>query len=153
RAMIRVAATFAALALSLPAAAMIGGALPATDGVGRTVVMLTGSHGTFCSGVSLAPKLVFTPAHCVLPGAHFKLIEFEAARTPPLKDITSIARHPDFDVNAVLRHRVTADVAVLSLAAPSKSAAAILAPATAGVPLAAGDRLLVAGFGLTTRGD
>ena len=42
------------LACSLPAAAMVGGAQPASDGAGRATVMLTGSHGTFCSGVALA---------------------------------------------------------------------------------------------------
>ena len=40
---------------------------------------------------------------------------------------TDVARHPEFDVNAVLRHRVTADVAVLALAAPLNVAVATLA--------------------------
>ena len=93
---------------SLPAAAMVGGAQPTNEGAGRAVVMLTGSRGTFCSGVALARDLVLTAAHCVLPGADYKLVEFDAARQPVLKDIADIARHPDFDVNAVSapsRHR------------------------------------------------
>ena len=140
-----------ALAFSLPAGAMVGGAQPATDAVARAVVMLTGSHGTFCSGVALAPMLVLTAAHCVLPGADYKLIEFDAARQPALKDVAAIARHPEFDVNAVLRHRVTADVALLKLAAPAKTAAAALAPPA--LPIAAGDRFVVAGYGLAVHGD
>jgi len=150
--MIRVvAALTCALVTSLPAAAMVGGAQPTTEGAGRAVVMLTGSRGTFCSGVALARDLVLTAAHCVLPGATYKFIDFDAARQPVLKDIADIARHPDFDVNAVLRHRVTADVALLKLAAPVKIAPALLGPA--GGAVAVGDRFVVAGYGVAVRDD
>jgi hypothetical protein len=140
-----------ALAQSLPAAAMVGGAQPASDGAGRAAVMLTGSHGTFCSGVALARDLVLTAAHCVLPGADYKLVELDAARQPALKDLTTIVRHPEFDVNAVLRHRVTADVALIKLAALLKIVPALLAPPD--VAVAAGDRFVVAGYGLALRDD
>jgi secreted trypsin-like serine protease len=113
--------------------------------------MLTGSHGTFCSGVALTRDLVLTAAHCVLPGADYKLVEFDAARQPALKDIARISRHPEFDVNAVLRHRVTADVALLKLAAPQTIVPATLAPA--GGSVAVGDRFVVAGYGVAVRGD
>jgi secreted trypsin-like serine protease len=149
--LVRGVAFAGALVASLPAAAMVGGAAPAGDGAGRAVVMLTGSHGTFCSGVALAPSLVLTAGHCVLPGADYKLIEFDAVRRPTLKDISVIARHPEFDVNAVLRHRVTADLAVLALATPLNVAAAMLAPA--GGAVAVGDRFMVAGYGVAVRGD
>jgi Trypsin len=98
-----------ALACACTLNAMVGGAPPAGEDAGGAVVMLTGSHGTFCSGVALARDLVLTAAHCVLPGAGYKLIEFDGAGQPVLKDLAAIARHPDFDVNAVLRHRVTAE--------------------------------------------
>jgi hypothetical protein len=112
--------------------------------------MLTGSQATFCSGVALARDLVLTAAHCVLPGATYKLVEFDGARQPVLRDLRAIARHPDFDVNAVRRHRVTADVALIN-AAPLKVSPAPLMPA--GASVAAGDRLVVAGYGVAVRGD
>jgi len=150
--MIRCAVALAcALAGAPPAAAMVGGAPPADDTAGRAVVMLTGSRGTFCSGVALARALVLTAAHCVLPGADYKLVELDAARRPQLKDIAGIARNPGFDVNAVLRHRVTADIALLKLAAPLNVVPASLGPAAGSV--AAGDRFTVAGFGVAVRGD
>ncbi len=144
---------FAAAALLLPAraAAMVGGAAPANEGVGRAVAMITGSRGTFCSGVALARDLVLTAGHCVLPGADYKLVEFDAARHPTLKDVASIARHPDFDVTAVLRHRATADVGLLKLAAPLALATAPLAPA--GGSVTAGDQFIVVGLGLARPGD
>ena len=74
--MIRAAAAIlCAVVTSLPAKAMVGGAQPTNEGAGRAVVMLTGSHGTFCSGVALARELVLTAAHCVLPGADYKLVD------------------------------------------------------------------------------
>jgi hypothetical protein len=132
------------------AIAMVGGAPPAGE-TGRAVVLLVGSHGQSCTGVTLARDLVLTAGHCVLPGSDYKLVEFDAAHTPTLKDIASIARHPGFDVNAVLRHRVTADVALLKTAAPMKNPSAVLAPA--GGTVAVGDRLVVIGYGLAKPGD
>lgn len=150
--MIRIGAAFVfTLWSSLPVAAMVGGAQPANEGQRRGVVMLTGSQGTFCSGVALARDLVLTAAHCVLPGADYKLVELDAQRQPSLMDITRIARHPAFDVNAVLRHRVTADVALLKLAEPVKIVPAMLAPS--GGSVAAGDRFVVTGYGVAARGD
>jgi len=87
----------------------------------------------------------------VLPGAGYKLIEFDGARQPVLKDLAAIARHPDFDVNAVLRHRVTADVALIKLAASMRLVPAPLASDAGSV--AAGDRFVVAGYGVAVRGD
>ena len=150
--MIRYAVALAcALASAPPAAAMVGGAQPADDTAGRAVVMLTGSQGTFCSGVALARDLVLTAAHCVLPGADYKLVELDAARRPQLKDIASIVRNPGFDVNAVLRHRVTADVALIKLASPLSIVPAPLGPGAGSV--VAGDRFTVAGFGVAVRGE
>jgi hypothetical protein len=146
-----VVALACAVAWSLPVAAMVGGAQPSSDGAGRATVMLTGSHGTFCSGVALARDLVLTAAHCVLPGADYKLVELDARRPPALKDLATIVRHPEFDVTAVLRHRVTADVALIKLTAPLRIVPAMLGPL--GGAVAAGDRFVVAGYGLATRGD
>jgi hypothetical protein len=150
--MIRIAiALTCACTLSSSLNAMVGGAPPADKDTGGAVIMLTGSHGTFCSGVALTRDLVLTAAHCVLPGASYKVIEFDGARQPMLKDLATIATHPDFDVNAVLRHRVTADVALVKLAAPLKILPAPLAPD--GGSVAAGDRFVVAGYGVAVRGD
>ena len=145
-----IAALACCLVICASAAAMVGGAAPAGE-AGKSVVLFVGSRGTSCTGVAIARDLVLTAGHCVLPGADYKLVEFDAPRPPALKDIANIARHPEFDVNAVLRHRVTADVALLKLAAPFATAPATLPPA--GSAVAVGDRLVVVGYGLATPGD
>jgi hypothetical protein len=134
-----------------PAVAMVGGAVPAADGAGRSAVLIVGSHGTSCTGVALRRDLVLTAGHCVLPGSDYKLVRLDLAHRPTLKDVVQIARHPEFDVDAVSRHRVTADVALLKVAMPLETTPATLAPADGTV--AVGDAFVVAGFGVTIRGD
>ena len=150
--MIRIAIVLGCVcALASSGAAMVGGAPPTSEGAGRAVVMLTGSHGTFCSGVALGRELVLTAAHCVLPGADYKIVEFDAARQPQLRDVARITAHPKFDLQAMLAHRATADVALVRLAAPLAG----VEPAALAPPLsvAPGDRFTVAGYGVAIRHD
>jgi secreted trypsin-like serine protease len=131
---------------------MVGGAPVAPAGIARHVVLIVGSRGNSCTGVAIARDLVLTVAHCVLAGAEYKLVDYDAARRPVLKDVREVARHPQFDANAALRHQVTADIALLRLAEPLP---AVMEPAVLGtrVPTAVGESFLVAGFGVTVRGD
>jgi secreted trypsin-like serine protease len=147
-----VATTALALLLSSPAVAIVGGAAPSTEGVGRSVVTIVGSRGNFCTGSLIAPTLVLTVAHCVQPGADYKIVEYGADRTPELKDVKRVAAHPGFQMQAMLAHRATADVALLQLASPAKGKVV----ATLGVPqlpIAPGNPFTVAGIGVTVRGD
>jgi hypothetical protein len=147
--MLRALAVIVGLSAPLAVAAMVGGAASAPK-FNQAVVMLTGHRG-FCSGAAVAPDLVLTAGHCVMPGGDYKLVAFDADHQATLKDIASIARHPEFDANAVMRHRVTADVALLKFAAPISRAPVPLGPA--GFKVAPGDALLVAGYGLAKPGD
>jgi Trypsin len=140
------------LTLSVSAAAMVGGAPPASDDVARHVVLIVGSRGNSCTGVAVARDLVLTVAHCVLAGADYKLVDYDAAHRPMLRDVAAIVRHPHFDLNAMLAHRATADLALIKLAEPLPPG---IVPAVLGarVPTMAGESFVVAGFGVTVRGD
>jgi secreted trypsin-like serine protease len=147
---------FAALAVAGvpgPADGMVGGAPPAASGAGRSVVMILGSGGTACTATAIAPDLLLTAAHCVLPGSDYKLADIWSASRPQLKDITRIERDPQFELKRLLGHLATADVAVAKLAQrlPAKIPAVPLDDATA--PAAPGERFVVAGYGVTVRGD
>src|SRR5205809_1079145 len=107
RAMRLLAALDCLLASYIEAPAMVGGAELAPDAIGRSVVVIVGSHGNSCTGTALARDLVLTAAHCVLPGADYKIVEFDAARRPLLRDIARITTHPTFDPK---KHRAGADV-------------------------------------------
>jgi len=141
-----------ALLAAPPAYAIVGGGTPSTDGVGRSVVTIVGSRGNFCTGALIAPKLVLTAAHCVQPGADYRIVEYDADRQPQLQGIKSVAIHPAFNMQAMLAHRATADVALLQLDAPVKGKVPSLS-GVPNIPIMVGDRFTIAGIGVTVRGD
>jgi hypothetical protein len=145
-----------ALALTLllsfcaPAAAMVGGAAVLSSSA-QPVVMIVSDRGSFCSGTAIARDLVLTAAHCVLPGANYKLLEFDAERKPVLRDVARVARHPQFQLKTLLAHRATADVALIKLERPLSVSPTRLADPS--LRAAVGDRFTIRGYGLAVRGD
>jgi len=135
-----------------PAHAMVGGAPPAENGLGRVVVTVVGSRGNFCSGALIAPDIVLTAAHCVPADATTKIVAYDARRQPTLLDVRRAAAHPRYNSRGIANHRASADVALLQLAAPMAggSAAPLGSPR---VPIAAGARFTAAGIGVTRPGD
>jgi hypothetical protein len=142
----------AALLIAAPARAIVGGGVPSAEGVGRAVVTIVGSRGNFCTGRLIAPKLVLTAAHCVQPGAVYKIVQYGVDKQPQLQDVRSVAIDPAFDMQAILAHRATADVALLQLEAapPGKTPAMLGAPQ---MPIVVGSRFTIAGVGVTIRGE
>jgi secreted trypsin-like serine protease len=150
--LLRTLAVAATLLVAAPADAIVGGGTPSAEGVGRAIVTIVGSRGNFCTGALIAPKLVLTAAHCVQPGAEYKIVEYGPDRQPLLQDVKAIAVHPGFNAQAMLAHRATADVALLQLETPAKgkTPAALGMPA---IPINVGSRFTIAGIGVTVRGD
>lgn len=141
-----------ALATLSPAHAMVGGAPSAENGIGRSVVTIVGSRGNFCSGALIAPDIVLSAAHCVAPGATYKLVAYDARRRPTLLDVRRLATHPQFNAKGIQAHRASADVALLQLAAPPPGKA--IAPyGEPRQPITVGTRFTVAGIGVTKHGD
>jgi len=147
----------ALLALCAPAVAMVGGAAPAGDGIGRSLVMIVGARATLagartnvCTGAALARDLVLTAAHCVAPGATYNAY---TGRNAPAMAIKTIQAHPRFDPQSYALNRATADVALVKLAAalPQRFVPVPLDHDAAGV--AVGDRFVIAGFGVTAAGS
>jgi len=134
------------------AAAMVGNAQPAEPSVARLLLLIVGSRGTSCTGVAIARDLILTAAHCAAPDVEYKFVTFDSAGNPKLNDISAIRRHPQFDLNAFLNHRATADVALMKTTLPLPTT---FAPARIGVAqgVAVGQKLLIAGYGLAVPGD
>jgi secreted trypsin-like serine protease len=144
-------ALIAALYACAPAHALVGGAQVLSNASGRPIVMITSNRGSFCTGTAIARDLVLTAAHCVQPGADYKLVEFDAQRQPTLRDVAGIIRHPQFSLQTLLAHRATADVALLKLASPLSVTPVPLVGARDRV--AVGERFAVHGYGVSARGD
>jgi secreted trypsin-like serine protease len=141
-----------ALLLATPAHAVVGGGTPQTDGVARAVVTIVGSRGNFCTGSLIAPKVVLTVAHCVQPGADYKILDRIANGQPQLLDVRTVAIHPSFNMQAMQAHRATADVALLQLEIPLKGKSTVPVGAP-NIPIKVGSRFTIAGIGVSVRGD
>jgi len=141
-----------ALLSAKPAHAIVGGGAPSDEGIGRSVVTIVGSRGNFCSGALIAPSLVLTAAHCVQPGAVYKIVEYGADRQPQLQDVRAVGVHPAFNMQAMTAHRATADVALLHLEAPPRGKnVAVLGELQ--LPIVPGSRFTIAGIGVGIRGE
>lgn len=149
---VRLSSIAAAILLASPAHAIVNGGTPQTDGVARAIVTIVGSRGNFCTGSLIAPKIVLTVAHCVQPGADYKIVAYGADGKPELQNIRTVAIHPGFTMQAMQSHRATADVALLQLEIPlkGKSTVAVSSPQ---IPIQAGSRFTIAGIGVTVPGD
>jgi Trypsin len=88
----------------------------------------------------------------VQPGAVYKIVEYRADRQPQLQDVRNVSIHPGFNMEAIMAHRATADVALLQLEAPvqGKNPAALGVPR---VPILVGSRFTIAGIGVAIRGE
>jgi len=143
--------TLAAVSMT-PALAVVGGAPLASENLARSVVMIVGSFGTLCTATVIAPDLLLTVAHCVEPGAEYKLVDAESGQAPVLKDIARIERHPQLALKRLFAHLATADVALLKLAASLTAEFAPLPLDEPTHPATVGDSFTIAGYGVSARG-
>jgi hypothetical protein len=144
----RVLAALACLMLCAPAGALTGNAPPAVGWAARSIVMVVDAKGDLCTGTALAADLVLTAAHCVTRLIDYQVKVYQSGTSIPVR---SIARHPRFDYANYAASRATADVALLKLVAPLPE---IVMPAVLAPPrrVAVGERLTIAGFGVTLAG-
>lgn len=144
-----IAAALVVLLNATPAAAMVGGAAPVNGA--HAAVTIVGSRGNFCTGSYIARDLVLTAAHCVVPGADYKIVVYDGERRPSLRDVARIARHPQFNLDNYNKARVTADVALIKLPSPAQVTPVPLSGARLSVQ--PGDRFVVSGLGVAAQGD
>ena len=137
--------------LCAPAAAVVGGATVARNtGAGRHIVMIVSTRGNLCAGTALTRDLVLTAAHCVAPAATYRVLTPDG--TPPGLPILSIAVHPRYNPKDFLGGRVTADVALLKLESPLPGNIVPVGLAS-NYAVKAGDRLVIAGYGVIAVGN
>ncbi|MBI3699088.1 MAG: S1 family peptidase [Afipia sp.] len=130
--------------------AITGSRSAASDAVARSVVTIIGSRGTVCTGTLIAPAIVLTAGHCIASGTTYRVID-STTQPPRLVTAQKAVTHPQFNMQTMLAHRATADVALLQLPSPvpKKSPAILGAPR---IPIQPGSRFTVAGVGVTTSG-
>jgi hypothetical protein len=138
---------------SAPAVAIVGTTDPASEAIGRHVVMVVGQRGSACSGTAIARDLVLTAAHCLEPGGSYTVLVPEQGRRPQTARVVRFERHPEFDAETARAQRETADLALVKLAEPLPRR---IVPAPLGTRdfFLIGDRFVIAGYGIDfIRGD
>ena len=123
------------------------GTFRANQAIARHVVLIVGTQ-SLCSGVAIASDLVLTAAHCVLANGKYRLVTFEG-RQASVRDVARVVPHPQFS----LQTGEFQDLALVKLAAspPPNLRPAPLSDRRA--PASFGDRFIVAGFGVATKGQ
>ncbi|HEY7247654.1 MAG TPA: trypsin-like serine protease [Xanthobacteraceae bacterium] len=130
-----------------PARAVVGGAPLANQAIARHVVLIIGAH-SLCSGVAIASDLVLTAAHCVLANGKYRLVTFEG-RQASVREVARVVPHPQFSLQ-------TGELQDLALVKLAPSPPPNLSPAALSdrrAPASFGDRFIVAGFGVASRGQ
>ena len=97
--------------------------------------------------------MLLTAAHCVQPGADYKLVASKVGEAPVLKDIARIEREPQFDMKRLFGHLATADVALIKLAEPLPARIPPVRIGSETESVAVGDTLVVVGYGDSVRGE
>jgi hypothetical protein len=138
-------------ALTTPSGAITGSRSAPSETIARSVVTIIGSRGTVCTGSLIAPNIVLTAGHCIAPGTSYRVID-SSAQPPLLITAQKATAHPQFNMQTMLAHRATADVALLLLpkSVPNKSPATLGLPR---IPIQPGSRFTVAGVGVTRSGS
>jgi secreted trypsin-like serine protease len=140
------------LLVTTPVQAMVGGARETSGDEARSIVMLLGSGGRYCTATAIARDLLLTAAHCVPTGSEYRLLQYEDGK-PALKPVARIARHPSFNANFTGQDRATADLALVKLADPLPGSVRIARLAPRRDRVQAGETFRVVGYGLSVPGD
>lgn len=153
-AFVRLFLAIASLAiLSNSARALVG---PTLDGAAyRTHVIMvlaqSGRGAGFCSGVTLAPNVVLTAAHCVAAPAATRVHFRDSNGAPVLMNVRRVARHPLYRADAVQARAKSVDLALVETAGPLPEA---FAATSIGEAIhQPGGAFDVVGFGVARAGD
>jgi secreted trypsin-like serine protease len=138
-------AALSLIACAGPTLAITGKAPPASGVFGRAIVMLVDEKEDLCTATALTREVVLTAAHCVM-GMHKGSVK--VYQTGGTIQVRAALPHPQFDAKAYSLARATADLALVKLDKPLPDIVmpVELAPARR---VAAGERLTIAGFGVT----
>lgn len=130
-----------------PAFAVVGGEpVGPNDPESRWTVRVEAGDGQLCTGVAIGRRLVLTAAHCVINGGSFRVAAGPPGARPQMIRVERIAAHDSFLPGRTPSTQPGVDLAVLRLA---RDLPAAIEPTRPGGWMQAGERVTIAGFGLS----
>lgn len=136
----------AALAPSPAAAIIAGEPVRSSDQIRRWTVKVESSKGELCSGVVLSQRIILTAAHCVIAGGRFTVSALDDRMRRRSIRATHVIAHDSFLPGRTPSTQPGIDLALLRLAEPLAGA---IEPVSIGAGMGVGERLTIAGFGLS----
>lgn len=140
------------IGLAVPAEAVVRGqASRDPDGLRASTVRVENSHGELCSGAIIAPDVVLTAAHCVLQRSRYRVVATDRRFKTRTLAASQVTVHPAFVPGTTPRGQPGIDLALIKLDRPVGDDFVPLDPA-ATVAVEPGERMVLAGFGVTSEG-
>ncbi len=134
--------------------AIVGRSSDAAKWQDQAVMVLSrsGTRAGFCSGVVLAPTIIFTAGHCVVAPGDTRIYVQDHNGRPHFVAVSRVARHPGFRPDAPRTRSRSVDLALVQTAdaLPQEFAPPVLAEAAA---YSAGAAFEIAGFGVSREND
>lgn len=145
-----IATGFVGLTLSQSAHSVILGLDAQQHPISRNTVLLRENGGGFCSAVLIDNETALTAGFCV-DGKRDQFVEYRDRNKTERIPVRASSLHPDFNRDAVRLKVRSTDAALVRLAwpVPSSFRGATVTDASPNK----GDKIQIAGFGVTTEGD
>lgn len=142
----------AAIALAAtPTSAIVGGSA-SERAEPYTVLIVSGTRRSICSGTAIGRDLVITAAHCVARPADYAIVR-KLPGTEHLVPVARVVLHPGFSADSFRTRKPTPDLALLRTALPLPQTLRPAALARENTLPRPGDRFLIAGWGQSVEGE
>ena len=133
-----------------PAVAIVGGAAQTGGDQTYHVVFILGSDNTECTGTVLTRELVLTAAQCIHAGQKYIISNVDSNCLSIPISVIRLVLHPNFDLQRLLNHLATVDLALLKLASPLPLNISKAIPEQT---TSVGEHLTIIGYGVAEEGN
>jgi secreted trypsin-like serine protease len=149
-----IVASVCTCAIVSPALPLVGPASEDQSFAPHVVMVLKrgGGRAGFCTGIVVAPQAVLTAAHCAASIKDLRVYYKDAAGQGAILEVSAVAVHPGYRADALRKHVVSIDLAMIQTQAPLDGRLSAAALDETGA-VAVGQTVRIVGYGLAREGE